>query len=193
MESRRDADSRDGALARERRCSHRHRPAQRGETAYFPVPRWRTSRHLPHPAERHAGLERRPPAGLARERETSADDAAPCQREFPTLSQPRMAQLLTTPPYPGAAPFHDRRGVQASPIMGVSPRGGSTGDASRLNRPASRGSQLRFGRITPGPVLPVGAPPSRALSAGPPPGELAPPGELGLARLGAHVGSTTGW
>ena len=97
------------------------------------------------------------------------------------------------PPYPDAAPFHDRRGVQASPIIVVSPRGGSADDASRLNRPASRGSQLRFGRNTPGPVLPMGAPPSRALSAGPPPGELAPPGELGLARLGAHVGSTTGW
>ena len=27
-----------GAQGRERRCSHRHRPAQRGETAYFPVP-----------------------------------------------------------------------------------------------------------------------------------------------------------
>ena len=33
MQSRRDADSPDGALARERRCSHRHRPAQRGERA----------------------------------------------------------------------------------------------------------------------------------------------------------------
>ena len=53
-------------------------------------------------------------------------------------------------------------------------------------------SALRFGRNTPGPVLPVGAPPSRALSAGPPSGELAPPGELGLAALGAHPGSTTG-
>ena len=53
-------------------------------------------------------------------------------------------------------------------------------------------SALRFGRNTPGPVLPVGAPPSRALSAGPPPGGLAPPGELGLAALGAHPGSTTG-
>ena len=57
---------------------------------------------------------------------------------------------------------------------------------------ASLRSALRFGRNTPGPVLPVGAPPSRALSAGPPPGGLAPPGELGLPGLGAHVGSTTG-
>ena len=35
-----------------------------------------------------------------------------------------------------------------------------------VNRVASRRSSLRFGRNTPGPVLPVGAPPSRALSAG---------------------------
>ena len=44
-----------GRAARERRSSDRHRPAQRGERAYFPVPRWRTSRHLPHRAERRAG------------------------------------------------------------------------------------------------------------------------------------------
>ena len=61
-----------------------------------------------------------------------------------------------------------------------------------VNRVAARRSSLRFGRNTRGPVLPVGAPPSRALSAGPPPGGLAPPGELGLPGLGAHVGSTTG-
>ena len=66
----------------------------------------------------------------------------------------------------------------AGSLFGLTRR--STGDASRLNRPASRGSQLRFGRNTPGPVLPVGIPPSRALSAG------------RLARLGAHVGFTTG-
>jgi len=63
----------------------------------------------------------------------------------------------------------------------------SNGDASRLNRAAARPSSLRFGRNTPG------IPPSRALSAGPPPGGLAPPGELGLAALGAHVGFTTDW
>ena len=57
--------------------------------------------------------------------------------------------------------------------------GGSAGDPSRLNRVASRRSSLRFGRNTLGPVLPVGAPPSRALSVGRLPG------------LGAHVGSTT--
>ena len=57
----------------------------------------------------------------------------------------------------------------------------------RENRAALRRSALRFGRNT------RGIPPSRALSAGPPPGELAPPGELGLPALGAHPGSTTGW
>ncbi len=51
----------------------------------------------------------------------------------------------------------------------------STGDASRLNRPASRCSALRFGRNTPG------IPPSRALSA------------ERLTRLGAHAGFTTGY
>ena len=61
-----------------------------------------------------------------------------------------------------------------------------------VDRAAARRSSLRFGRNTLGPVLPVGAPPSRALSAGPPPGELAPPGELGLPGLGAHPGPTTG-
>ena len=55
-----------------------------------------------------------------------------------------------------------------------------------VNRVAARRSSLRFGRNTPGPVLPVGAPPSRALSAGP------PPGELGLASLGAHATLSTG-
>jgi len=40
-------------------------------------------------AKRHegsAGLDRRPPAGIARERETSVDDTAPCQREFRAVS-----------------------------------------------------------------------------------------------------------
>ena len=64
------------------------------------------------------------------------------------------------------------------PARPSSPGGGSAGDPSRLNRVASHRSSLRFGRNTPG------IPPSRALSAGPPPGGLAPPGELGLAPTG---------
>ena len=77
-------------------------------------------------------------------------------------------------------PVEGRQPV-AKPTRSSSPGGGSTGDPSRLNRPptgrtgAMRRSSLRFGRNTPG------IPASRALSAGPPPGELAPPGELGLA------------
>ena len=64
------------------------------------------------------------------------------------------------------------------PTRPSSPGGGSAGDPSRLNRVATRRSSLRFGRNTPGPVLPVGAPPSRALSAG----RLAPTGRTGRSR-----------
>ena len=188
---------------RERRCSHRHRPPQAGE---------------PRDARRPDGA------------------------------------------VPGL--FHDGRGVQEDPIMSVSPGGGSTDDASRLNRhPTGRNadhragphippgmkvtrscairpantvpfrcasrsgaglkaptgrlasvpfraapsgwvasprdgtfaatgtsfrSSLRFGRNTPGPVLPVGAPPSRALSAG----RLAR--QFSRWGPGAHATSPTG-
>ena len=44
--------------------------------------------------KRGDGLERRPLVGIARERETSAGDAALFQREIRTLSGPRMAQPL---------------------------------------------------------------------------------------------------
>ncbi len=47
-----------------------------------------------------------------------------------------------------------------------------------VTRVAARRSSLRFGRNTPGPVLPVGAPLSRALSAG----RLAPTGRTGQPR-----------
>ena len=60
----------------------------------------------------------------------------------------------------------------------VKPTRRSAGDPSRLNRVATRRSSLRFGRNTLGPVLPVGAPPSRALSAG----RLAPTGRTGQPR-----------
>ena len=56
----------------------------------------------------------------------------------------------------------------AKPTRPSSPGGGSAGDPSRLNRGAARRSSLRFGRNTlRGPVLPVGAPPSRASSRAP--------------------------
>ena len=50
----------------------------------------------PNEKKRRDGLERRPPAGIARERETSADDVAPCQRGLRTLSQPLMAMACPT-------------------------------------------------------------------------------------------------
>ena len=69
-----------------------------------------TRNHVPPPERKRGdGLERRPPAslpvgaGIARERETSADDAAPHQRERRTLFQPRMARPLTAPPTRGCA------------------------------------------------------------------------------------------
>ncbi len=68
--------------------------------------------------------------------------------------------LPHAPRQPGASP--------ASALTRVPP--------PAVHRVVSRRSSLRFGRNTPGPVLPVGAPPSRALSAG------------RLASLRAHVG-----
>ena len=50
---------------------------------------------MPSAKTRGDGLERRPPVGIARERETSADDAALYRRECRTLSQSRMVRPLT--------------------------------------------------------------------------------------------------
>ena len=77
--------------------SHRHRRPEGGESAYpnrekargrLGAPVFRPASRpqaakLPSPtAKNHAdGLDRRPPVGIARERETRADDAAPGQRE----------------------------------------------------------------------------------------------------------------
>ena len=85
MRSRWDPDSRDGALAR----------------------------------------ERRPPVGIARERETRTVGAAPRQREYRPLSQSRMARPLGVPA--GNIPMlcRDGRGVQEEPIMWVFAGGGS--------------------------------------------------------------------
>ena len=62
----------------------------------------------------------------------------------------RWGLLSHAPCQPGASP--------ASALTWVPPQA--------VHRVAARRSSLRFGRNTPGPVLPVGAPPSRALSAG---------------------------
>ena len=94
-----NADSPDGALARERRSSGPHR-----ENWPAPRPRGPRNRVPPIATKRGDGLERRPPVGTARERETSADDAAPCQRDRRTLSELRMARMPTAPS-PGAAFF----------------------------------------------------------------------------------------
>ena len=61
--------------AGERRCSHRHRGPEGREPA-----------NRRPPKKRGNGLERRPPAGTARERETSAHGPASCQRECLTDS-----------------------------------------------------------------------------------------------------------
>ncbi len=72
--------------------------------------------------KRGDGLERRPPAGIARERETSADDTAPCQCERLTPPSTGCRDRLPLP-YPGPRLFHAKRGVQEDLIMGVSPGG----------------------------------------------------------------------
>ena len=99
MQSRRGAESPDGALARERRCSHRHRPAQRGETPYLPLPGWRTSRHIPHPAERRAG-QGPPTSG-----QFSRWGPAPRGSAKPTLMTLRHTNVSAAlAPNPGPAP-----------------------------------------------------------------------------------------
>ncbi len=115
--------------------------------------------------------------------------AAPAIRALPG-AVPVMGNLPGEGPTggavaPAAHPATTGRAITVRVPRGTIGRGGSqqpvakptrrsTGDASRLNRASPRRSSLRFGRNT------LGIPPSRALSAG------------RLARLGAHVGFTTG-
>ena len=65
------------------------RPASRGSAkpALMTLPPANVN-SPPRPIPAGARKERRSPTGIARERETSAHDAAPCQREFPTTSHP---------------------------------------------------------------------------------------------------------
>ena len=66
--------------------------AGQGTPVFTPAPLGKAQRDRASPPEhkRGDGLERRPPAGIARERETSADDTALCQLEFRTLLQSGM-------------------------------------------------------------------------------------------------------
>ena len=100
MQLRRAPNRADGAQARERRCPHRHRASLTEE-------------------KRGDGLERRSSTGIARERETSADDAAPCQREYCTT-------------------FSCRQGERADPFMGVPCVGRSHGQAGRSHGQTDR-------------------------------------------------------
>ena len=67
-----------------------------------PISRLQT--HASPAAQNHGDMERRSPTGIARERETRADDTAPCQRECRTASQHRMPRSLTAP-LPAAVPL----------------------------------------------------------------------------------------
>ena len=89
-------------IARERETPG---PASRGSAKPAPM----TLRHakvraapsphrMPPPLPEAAPLERRSPTGIARERETRADDPPPCQSECRTArSQPRIARPLPAP------------------------------------------------------------------------------------------------
>ena len=75
-------------------------------------------------------------------------------------------------------PSGNRRSVRSAECRSLTACGKTHAAFERRSIPPEPcRSALRFGRNTLGPVLPVGAPPSRALSAG------------RLAALGAHVGS----
>ena len=196
MQSRRDANHADGAAGKGTAVSSDRHAARRAAKRVSPTEK-----------KRGDGLERRPPAGIARERETSADDVAPCQGW-------------------GLRLFHDRRGVQADPIMGVccenavalgcrpsvwSRREGNagvhTGTARRrrANRamPAARMARFRAFFMLGGACgpnrswafLPVGAPPSRALSAGRLTGQFSRwgPGAHPTLSTGCQPRGRAGW
>ena len=91
--------------------------AGQGTPVFTPAPRPGGPRNRVPPIvkKRGDGLERRPPAGIARERETSADDTAPCQCERLTPSQHRMPRSL---PLPAAAPLSCQAGCAGGPDHG---------------------------------------------------------------------------
>ena len=119
-----------GAPARERRSSPRHRGPPGRETAYC-----RTRR------SGGDGLERRSPTGIARERETSPHDAAPCQRKWHTTSCCENAVA----PSPHRA---ERRAGQGTPTSGRHARERETSahDAAPCQRDSTTTSHTRLAR-----------------------------------------------
>ena len=82
-----------GAPVSDRHRAGARNPPQRRR----PPPISRLQTHASPTAQNHGDMERRSPTGIARERETRADDTAPCQRECRTASQHRMPRSLTAP------------------------------------------------------------------------------------------------
>ena len=115
--------------------------------------------------KRGDGLERRPPAGIARERETSVDDAALYQLEFRTLFQSRMPRPLTAPPTRGDALFMPG---------GVYGRTRSSRFAALSRSGADRRSAFQaVPALLPGRSTRFRGPAGRDAGVKPPPGELA--------------------
>ena len=130
MQPRREADSLDSVLARERRCSHRHRPAQRGERAYRQPRRsagtaWnadlrsaRAGLRPAHGASVSGGMvPLSVPTPLAR---SSQGDKVGVVYLGQTGCRLTRGGLGTTRCTIRELRFHDRRGVREDPIMAVS-------------------------------------------------------------------------
>ena len=126
MPSRRDADHRDGSAGK-------GTPTSRSA----PLRKAQRDRASPTAKKRGDGLERRPPAGIARERETSADDSAPCQHEGRTLSQHRCRDRSPLP-LPPAAPFHVGGVCRRTRSWRFLPVGAPPSRAGRFRTPGQR-------------------------------------------------------
>ena len=160
----------------------------------------------PPRAEARRETERRSPTGIARERETSAHDAAPCQREFRTASHPGWHDRLPLPRLrPGAArrrslavlprprtrrtfrPAHLGRPLLPRPLeqLGVPPHGGALpGPHARTHRRAVPGRHLSVGTAR-GRARRLRTDPGRRGS----PGHHRHPGAFGLGARRADVRS----
>ena len=111
-------------------------PTGRTGPVFTPAPRPGGPRNRVPPIvkKRGDGLERRPPAGIARERETSADGTAPCQCERLTPSQHRMPRSLTAPPTRGRAFFMPSRVCGPTRSWGFLPAGLGTSPPEAVER-----------------------------------------------------------